>query len=120
MILTGVVQLAPIMINKISWQTYFVFMCFNYMHVPVVFWFFPETNGYKLEAMDAIFERAHETGQNPVWAERKIRKGKEGLDLSGHEHGRDEEEPVGALRGMEEEKEEVGEEEKERSSSNEH
>ena len=33
---------------------------------------------------------------------------------------RDEEEPVGALRGMEEEKEEVGEEEKERSSSNEH
>ena len=27
----AVVQLAPIMINKIGWQTYLVFMCFNFM-----------------------------------------------------------------------------------------
>lgn len=106
----GVVQLAPIMINKIGWQTYFVFMCFNFMHVPVVFWFFPETNGYKLEAMDAIFERAHERGENPVWVERKVRKGKEGLDVEKTENvgsGADDDEPEGGVRGAEAEKEEL-------------
>ncbi|CAK1356963.1 unnamed protein product [Cercospora beticola] len=105
----GVVQLAPIMINKIGWQTYFVFMCFNFMHVPVVFWFFPETNGYKLEAMDAIFERAHERGENPVWTERKVRKGKEGLDVEKHDHDgvASTEEPEGGVRGAELEKEEM-------------
>ncbi|KAF7197786.1 Sugar transporter STL1 [Pseudocercospora fuligena] len=107
----GVVQLAPIMINKISWQTYFVFMCFNYMHVPVVFWFFPETNGYKLETMDAIFEKAHAKGENPVWTERHVRKGKEGLDLEKHEHPGQAGEPEGALRGAEEEKEEISRDE---------
>lgn len=97
------------MINKISWKTYFVFMCFNYMHVPVVFWFFPETNGYKLEALDAIFEKAHEKGESPVWTERRVRKGKEGIDLEKHEHpgaGNDSD-PEGTLRGAEIEKEEV-------------
>ena len=100
------------MINKISWQTYFVFMCFNYMHVPVVFWFFPETNGYKLEAMDAIFEKAHEQGKNPVWTERDVRKGKAELDLEGHQHqgAMSENEPVGTIRGVEEEKEEISRE----------
>ncbi|KAF2166975.1 hypothetical protein M409DRAFT_66475 [Zasmidium cellare ATCC 36951] len=109
----GVVQLAPIMINKISWQTYFVFMCFNYMHVPIVFWFFPETNGYKLEAMDAIFEKAHEKGENPVWTERKFRKGKEEIDLEKHEHrgAGEDSDPEGALRGAEIEKEEMANDE---------
>lgn len=32
----AVVQLAPIMINKISWKTYFVFFCFNIAFIPVM------------------------------------------------------------------------------------
>ncbi|CZT25677.1 probable sugar transporter STL1 [Ramularia collo-cygni] len=107
----AVVQLAPIMINKIAWKTYFVFMCFNFFHVPVVYWFFPETNGYKLEAMDAIFEKAHETGENPVWTERRVRKGKDVLDIEKHEnHPGSDSEPEGGVRGAEIEKEEIREE----------
>ena len=71
----AVVQLSPIMINTIAWKTYFVFMCFNFAFIPVVYFFFVETNGYKLEAMDSIFQTAHEKGENPVWVERRVRKG---------------------------------------------
>lgn len=71
----AVVQLSPIMINRISWQTYFVFMCFNLAFVPVVYFTFVETNGYKLETMDSIFAEAHEKGENPVWTEKRVRKG---------------------------------------------
>lgn len=32
----AVVQLAPIMINRIAWRTYFVFFCFNLCFIPIV------------------------------------------------------------------------------------
>ncbi|KAH9827709.1 general substrate transporter [Teratosphaeria destructans] len=69
-----VVQLAPIMINTISWKTYFVFFCFNIAFVPIVYFFLPETNGYKLETLDAIFAQAHDKGENPVFTEKRVRK----------------------------------------------
>ncbi|KAK8152464.1 general substrate transporter [Phyllosticta citrichinensis] len=76
----AVVQLAPIMINKIAWETYFVFMCFNFAFIPIVYYTFVETNGYPLEKMDAIFAEAYEKNENPVWTERRVRKG-EVLDV---------------------------------------
>lgn len=69
------------MINTISWKTYFVFFCFNAAFVPTVFWFFPETNGYKLEKLDAIFAEAYDKSENPVWTERRVRKGGATLDV---------------------------------------
>ncbi|THX82152.1 general substrate transporter [Aureobasidium pullulans] len=71
----AVVQLSPIMINTIPWRTYFVFMCFNFAFIPVVYYTFVETNGYKLEAMDTIFQIAHKNKENPVWVEKRVRKG---------------------------------------------
>lgn len=69
------------MINTISWKTYFVFFSFNAAFVPIVFWFFPETNGYKLEKLDAIFAEAYEKDENPVWTESRVRKGGATLDV---------------------------------------
>jgi MFS family permease len=71
----AVVQLSPIMINSIAWKTYFVFMCFNFAFIPVVYYTFVETNGYKLEAMDEIFHTAHQNGESPVKVEKRVRKG---------------------------------------------
>lgn len=81
----AVVQLAPIMINSISWKTYFVFFCFNLAFIPIIYFYFPETNGHKLEVLDAIFAEAYEKGENPVFTERRHRKGKGGElpDLEG-------------------------------------
>ena len=39
-----------------------------------MYFFFPETNGWKLETLDAIFAEAHESGQNPVYTEKRWRK----------------------------------------------
>lgn len=70
----AVVQLAPIMINTIAWKTYFVFFCFNIAFVPLVYFFLPETNGWKLETLDAIFNEAHKNEQNPVFTEKAWRR----------------------------------------------
>lgn len=89
----AVVQLAPIMINTIAWKTYFVFFCFNVAFIPLVYFFLPETNGWKLETLDAIFTQAHEKGENPVFTERRWRK-------SGWKHKRDSLAPTDAEREM--------------------
>lgn len=39
-----------------------------------VYFFLPETNGWKLETLDSIFNEAHEKGKNPVFVERRWRK----------------------------------------------
>jgi hypothetical protein len=70
----AVVQLSPIMLNSIKWKTWFVFMCFNFAFIPVVYHTFVETNGYKLETMDEIFRIAHKNGENPVKVEKRFRK----------------------------------------------
>lgn len=86
------------MINSIAWKTYFVFMCFNIAFVPLVsprtthdedvltdsqvYFFLPETNGWKLETLDTIFNESHEKGENPVFVEKRWRK-------NGWKHRRD-------------------------------
>ena len=62
------------MINKISCKTFFVFMCFNFGFVHIVYFLFVESNGYKLEKMDAILAEAHRTKISRVRMEQKIRK----------------------------------------------
>ncbi|KAK5709353.1 hypothetical protein LTR17_019866 [Elasticomyces elasticus] len=59
------------MISSMTWKTYFVFFCFNVAFVPIVYFCFPETNGYKLEELDAIFAEARANGENPVLTERR-------------------------------------------------
>jgi len=60
------------MIYSISWKTYFVFMCFNYAFISVIYYTFVETNGYPLEKIDAIFEEAYKK-ENLVWTTGKER-----------------------------------------------
>lgn len=49
-------------------------MCFNIVFIPLIYFFFPETNGWKLETLDAIFAEAHEKHENPVFTEKRWRK----------------------------------------------
>lgn len=73
------------MINTISWKTYFVFMCLNFAFIPIIYFAFPETNGHKLEKLDAIFAEAYEKKQNPVFTERRYRKHGGKLDVEKRE-----------------------------------
>lgn len=50
-----IVQITPISINNIGWRTYIIFAVLNACWVPIIFFFFPETKGLELEAVDALF-----------------------------------------------------------------
>lgn len=42
--------------EKITWKTYVIFAVFSFLAIPVVFFTFPETRGYELEQINALFE----------------------------------------------------------------
>lgn len=95
------------MINTIAWKTYFVFFCFNIVFIPIVYFFFPETNGYKLETLDAMFAEAHAKGQNPVFMEKSYRKtwkegGERDLEKRVEQVAEDEAVAVAGVKGEEE------------------
>lgn len=42
--------------ERITWKTYVIFAVFSFLAIPVVFFTFPETRGYELEQINALFE----------------------------------------------------------------
>lgn len=60
-----VVQITPIAIGNIGWRTFIIFAVFNALWVPLVYAFFPETNGLELEDIDHLFDKGGITGG--VW-----------------------------------------------------
>ena len=51
-----------------------MFAALNALIIPVVYFFFPDTKGLSLEAIDEIFIRSNNIFQ-PVWVAKKIIKG---------------------------------------------
>ncbi|RHZ70703.1 hypothetical protein CDV55_103215 [Aspergillus turcosus] len=58
-----VVEITPTMITNIGYKSYIVFAVINFLTVPYVYFFFPETSGMPLEAMDLLF--ADRDGKRP-------------------------------------------------------
>lgn len=50
-----IVQITPPAIQNIGWKTYIIFAVLNATWVPIIYFFFPETKGLELEAVDALF-----------------------------------------------------------------
>lgn len=61
----AVVMFTPIFINQSTWGCYLFFAIMNYLYIPVIFFFYPETAGRTLEEIDIIFAKAHEDGTQP-------------------------------------------------------
>lgn len=57
-----VVMITPVIINRIQWKAYLIFMITNFVFIPVVYFFYPETSNLRLEDIDLIFSR----GGDPV------------------------------------------------------
>ncbi|KAF9026616.1 MFS general substrate transporter [Hymenopellis radicata] len=65
----AVVEMTPPAIwQNINWRVFIIFAVFNACWVPLVYFFFPETRGLELEAIDHIFEKGGITGG--VWESR--------------------------------------------------
>ncbi|CEP62795.1 glucose-inactivated glycerol proton symporter STL1 LALA0_S06e04016g [Lachancea lanzarotensis] len=61
----AVVMFTPIFINDAGYGCYLFFAVINYLYIPVIFFFYPETAGRSLEEIDIIFAKAHIDGTQP-------------------------------------------------------
>ena len=50
-----VVMITPVLINRLGWKTYLIFMALAFSFVPIIYFFYPETSNYSLEEIDDIF-----------------------------------------------------------------
>jgi len=58
-----VVEITPPMITNIGYKSYIIFAVINFITIPVVYFFFPETSRMPLEAVDLLF--ADRDGKRP-------------------------------------------------------
>jgi hypothetical protein len=70
-------MITPILINRLQWKAYLIFMATNLIFVPIIFFLYPETSNLALEEVDYIFAR----GENTVQVAREMQKE---LALHGH------------------------------------
>ncbi|CAR21545.1 glucose-inactivated glycerol proton symporter STL1 [Lachancea thermotolerans CBS 6340] len=61
----AVVMFTPIFIMDTGYGCYLFFAVMNYLYLPVIFFFYPETAGRSLEEIDIIFAKAHVDGTMP-------------------------------------------------------
>ncbi|RAL10822.1 putative MFS sugar transporter [Aspergillus homomorphus CBS 101889] len=50
-----VVMITPIIINRLQWKAYLIFMCTNLAFVPLIYFCYPETANLTLEEIDYLF-----------------------------------------------------------------
>lgn len=50
-----VVMITPTILQRLQWKAYLIFMCTNLSFVPLVWFFYPETNKLTLEEVDYLF-----------------------------------------------------------------
>ncbi|KAK5531053.1 hypothetical protein LTR25_008910 [Vermiconidia calcicola] len=60
-----VVMITPVLIHRLGWKTYLIFMSLAFSFVPVIYFFYPETSNISLEDIDRIFLKDGETDDGP-------------------------------------------------------
>ena len=50
-----VVMITPIILTRLAWKAYLIFMCTNFAFIPLVYFCYPETANLTLEEIDYIF-----------------------------------------------------------------
>ncbi|KAJ5604903.1 hypothetical protein N7510_010057 [Penicillium lagena] len=63
-----VVMITPVIIDRIQWKAYLIFMVTNFCFIPIIYFFYPETSNLRLEDIDLIFSR----GGDPVKRAREM------------------------------------------------
>ncbi|PGH23700.1 hypothetical protein AJ80_02306 [Polytolypa hystricis UAMH7299] len=89
-----IVMITPVIINRLQWKAYLIFMCTNFSFIPLVYFFYPETANLTLEEIDYLFT---EPGVSPRKVAERFQKEhrEKRRNGSGSENGGSEE--VGSL-----------------------
>ncbi|CAG8076186.1 unnamed protein product [Penicillium salamii] len=58
----AVVKITPIAIENINWRVFVIFAVLNFLWIPIVYFFYPETKGLELEDINLIFAKGGFTG----------------------------------------------------------
>ncbi|ODM16298.1 hypothetical protein SI65_08297 [Aspergillus cristatus] len=66
-----VVMITPVIINRLQWKAYLIFMCTNFAFVPLIYFFYPETAKMTLEEIDYLFTNPD---KGPVKLSKEIAK----------------------------------------------
>ena len=66
-----VVMITPIILNRLEWKGYLIFMVLNFLFVPLVYFCYPETANLPLEEIDYVFT---DHSQNAVKLSKQMRK----------------------------------------------
>lgn len=59
----AVVMFTPVFVDNARWGAYLFFALMNFLFVPVIFFFYPETAGRTLEEIDIIYAKAYVEGR---------------------------------------------------------
>ncbi|OJJ65633.1 hypothetical protein ASPBRDRAFT_669968 [Aspergillus brasiliensis CBS 101740] len=80
-----VVMITPVIINRLHWKAYLIFMATNALFVPAFYFFYPETSNLRLEDVDYIFSRSGNPVKNAqqIAAELKLHGRVDVLQVSG-------------------------------------
>ena len=62
----AVVMFTPIFINQTRWGCYLFFALVNFLYVPIIYFFYPETAGRSLEEIDIIYAKAYTEHKSAV------------------------------------------------------
>ncbi|KAK1658669.1 hypothetical protein BDP55DRAFT_758300 [Colletotrichum godetiae] len=65
-----VVMITPVIINQLQWKAYLIFVITNFLIVPIIYFFYPETSNFRLEDIDEFFT----SGGNPVKVAKEMSK----------------------------------------------
>ncbi|KAL5364669.1 hypothetical protein BJX96DRAFT_188018 [Aspergillus floccosus] len=66
-----VVMITPVIINRLQWQAYLIFMCTNFAFIPLVYFCYPEVANLSLEEIDFLFTN---TDKSAVKVSKELRK----------------------------------------------
>ncbi|KAI2702021.1 hypothetical protein CBS147332_7797 [Penicillium roqueforti] len=69
-----VVMITPVMLERISWGTYLFFAVMNFIFIPPMILFYPETAGRSLEEIDLIFAKGYCENMSYVKAAKQLPK----------------------------------------------
>ncbi|XHG09711.1 hypothetical protein AWENTII_012752 [Aspergillus wentii] len=64
-----VVVATPTGIERIGWKYYMLYAIFNFLFIPVIWYFYVETANLSLEQVDRLFEIKHDAGKDMSWSE---------------------------------------------------